>query len=79
MNAAAKVMVSHRALIQRLNHALAETHLLLKKTKGGRMKKQLGEYYLIDLKRNALVETDVDMEKLGRKHGVLQPWERLDR
>jgi hypothetical protein len=78
MKSATKVLVSRRALIQRLNHALAETRLLLKKTKGGRMKKQLGEYYLIDLKRNALVEKGVDMEKLGRKHGVLAAWERLE-
>jgi hypothetical protein len=78
MRTATKVLVSRRALIQRLNNALAGSNLLLKKTKGGRMKKQLGDYYLIDLKQNALVETDVDMEKLGRKHGVLEPWERLE-
>ena len=78
MKTATKVLVSRRALIQRLNRALAEANLVLKKTKGSRMKKQLGDYYLIDLRRNALVDKDVNLETLGRKHAVLAAWERLE-
>jgi hypothetical protein len=78
MKTATKVLVSRRALLQRLNRVLTEAHLLLKKTKGSRMKKQLGDYYLIDLRRNALVDKDVSLEALGRKHAVLAAWERLE-
>jgi hypothetical protein len=78
MKTETKVLVSRRALIQRLNRVLAEANLLLKKTKGSRMLKQLGDYYLIDLKQNALVEKNVNLETLGRKHAVLAAWERLE-
>jgi hypothetical protein len=32
---------------------------------------------LIDTKRQAIVETEVDLEALARRLGVLQPWEQL--
>jgi hypothetical protein len=32
----------------------------------------------VDLGRNAVVSKQVDLEDLGRKLGVLQPYERLE-
>jgi hypothetical protein len=72
-----KALVSCRALIQRLNRVLTKDGLLLKKTKGTRAQKQLGDYFLIDVKRNFVAEMRVDLERLGRKRGVLAAWEKV--
>ena len=42
------------------------------------MNLNLGDYYLIDTRRNWVSRTHVDLEKLGRELEVLQPWERLE-
>ena len=78
MRAATKAPVSRRALIQRLNRKLVKDGLTLKKTSGKRAKSDLGEYFVLDLKRNSAAELHVDLEKLGRKHGVLEAWERME-
>jgi hypothetical protein len=78
MKAATKAPVSRRALIQRLNRKLVKDGLSLKKTSGKQAKHDLGEYFVLDWKRNLAVELHVDLEKLGRKHGVLEAWERME-
>jgi hypothetical protein len=37
----------------------------------------VGEVYVLDVSRNAIVDKDVDVEKLGRKMGCLRPFEEL--
>jgi len=34
------------------------------------------KYILVDMKRRAIVETDVNLEQLAHRLDVLQPWER---
>jgi hypothetical protein len=41
--------------------------------------KDVGDYYIIDFRLNALVRPDVDVEKLARHLEVLQPWEEVMR
>ena len=71
------VPVTMRALVQRINRALAQDDEALKKTRGARAIQELGDYYVLDFNRNALVEKDVDPEEFGRELGVLQDYERL--
>jgi hypothetical protein len=78
MKAGTKAPVSRRALIQRLNRKLEKDGMTVKKTSGKRAKIDLGEYFVLDLKRNSAVELHVDLEKLGHKHGVLAEWERME-
>ena len=72
-----RVPVSERALIQRINRALARKDEKLKTYRGGRSVAQLGRYYIVDLKRNVLLWGDVDLEPLGREEGCLKKWEYL--
>ena len=72
-----KVKVSARALLQRLNRVLVKDDECLKK--GRDPQSELGEFYLIDTKRNFIVEKDVDIEALGKAKGVLKPWEVLSK
>ena len=37
----------------------------------------MGRFYRIDLGRGVVADSDVDLEKLGRELGVLQPWEEV--
>ena len=70
--------VSTRALLQRINRALAKRDEVVKTTRGDRLRFDLGEYYCVDYDRNLIVEDHIDLEDLGRELGVLKGWERLE-
>lgn len=68
------IAIKRRSLTARVQRALAKEERQLRVDRRDRQTALL----LIDTKRRAIVETDVDLEKLGRDLGVLQPWERLE-
>jgi hypothetical protein len=72
-----KVMISERALFQRLKRALAKDDELLKKSRPREGYNQLGDFYVVDLQGGYIVEKDVDLEALAREKGVLAKWEAL--
>ncbi len=84
--AKAKVPVTARALVQRINRKLRGVDQLLRKTRydheagvngsESRAWQDLGDYYVVDL-AGPIVEDHVDLEALGRKLGVLEPWEAI--
>jgi len=73
-----RVPVTERALVQRLNRSLAADGMQLKKTVGARAFATLGDYYVVDISRNFVVEKEIDIESLGRKRKVLAEWEVLE-
>lgn len=72
---ATKVTISERALIQRINRKLKVSKLVLKKPRAG----NLGDYYLVDLSLNAVVETDVDIKKLAKELSAMAPYETFEK
>lgn len=72
-----KVPVTPRALIQRINRRLATDNEVLKAARGARMQQEVGDYYIVDLSRNAVTRTSANPEKLARELGVLKDWETL--
>jgi hypothetical protein len=70
--------VNMRALIQRINRKLAKDERLLKRSRGARTVQNLGDYYLIDVNRNLVVDHQVDPEALARELGVIAPWEKVE-
>jgi len=73
-----KVQVPPSALIQRLNRALKEDDLVLKKTRSaGRARIDLGEYYLVNFRINGIAGKFVDIEGLGREYKVLADYEEM--
>jgi hypothetical protein len=72
MAKAATITISHRALKGRINRALAPARQQVRADRRG----GLVHHMLVDTKRHTIVETDVDLEQLARKLGVLQAWER---
>jgi hypothetical protein len=69
----AKLGVSARAVIQRINRKLKPDDEVLKAGRG----RLAGQYYIINFNRNWLVHEDVDLEALGRELGALEPWEKV--
>jgi hypothetical protein len=66
------ITISHRALIGRLNRALRSKHQQVRADRRG----GLVHHMLVDTRAHTVVATDVDLEQLARKLGVLKPWER---
>jgi hypothetical protein len=67
------ITVNRRALVGRVERALAkqgrELHV-------DRRSNQL-RFYLVDTKKQAVVDTDVDLEALAREVGAMKTWEQL--
>jgi len=73
-----KVLISERGVIQRINRVLAKDDEVLKKSRGA-TRHQLGDFYIVDIHRNFVIDKDVNLEDLARKKGVLSDWEALDK
>jgi hypothetical protein len=71
--------ISLRALIARINRKLAHEEQALKKLRSERWFNDLGNYYVVDLNRNAIMRTHVDPQELGRDLGVLNKWESVEK
>lgn len=76
---ASLIPVSERALVQRINRKLKETGEQLKKCRSNRWRGELGDYFRIDISRNAIVDKHIDLEECGRETGALALSERLER
>jgi hypothetical protein len=73
------VPVSERALMARIRRWLARgDERLATCREGSRGFQELGRYYIVDAKRNFIRHTNVDLEELGRKLGLLKEWEQLN-
>lgn len=75
-----RVPVTERALVQRINRALAKSGRhgqVMKKCRGQRAQLDLGRFYVLDIDRNLVIDTHVDVESLGRQLDVLHEYETL--
>ena len=76
--------VSERALIARINRKLAKQGEQLRRARATRdgnhliPDNNLGWYFIIDVNRNFIVHTHIDLELLGRELDALANWEKLD-
>ncbi|MCY2991305.1 MAG: hypothetical protein NTY19_26040 [Planctomycetota bacterium] len=77
MSKAQRAAVSKRAIIQRINRKLAPMDRKLKALRSQRWQSDLGDYYVVDLPRNFVVDSHIDLEAYGRELGALAAWETL--
>jgi hypothetical protein len=73
----ARVPVTERALIQRINRRLAKEDCQLRVSRGARAELELGRYYIIDPYRNVIENTHLGIEELGRELGCFGDFETL--
>jgi hypothetical protein len=79
-----RVPVGERALIARINRRLKEEDRQLRRARGfydsqgyWNEDTDLGRYYIIDWRRNFVVDKCIDLEECGRSCGALAAWECL--
>jgi hypothetical protein len=71
-----KVPVSVAALKARINRNLKKSGEILKASRSAAAVQECGEFYVVN-NANLMVQSDVDLEGLGRKLGVLKPYEAI--
>jgi hypothetical protein len=71
------VPVTSRALFQRISRTLAKKGERLIANRRVGPVPDIGNYYTVDVKKNSVARTHVDLEEIGRELGALKPWERL--
>lgn len=64
-------------LIARINRRLAGDGRQLHKSHNARCRLEFGAFYIRDFEVNNIVDTYVDVERLGRELGALRPHETL--
>lgn len=69
--------VTLNALIKRINRKLAHRDQQMKITRGERWRRDLGDYYVIDVRLNAIMDTHCQPEALAREIEVLGSRERV--
>lgn len=72
-----RVPVSIRAVIQRINRKLAPVDEQLKTSRSERFRQELGDFYIVNLRLNAVTRMGVALEKLGRELDALKEWETI--
>jgi hypothetical protein len=63
--------------MQRINRKLKPDYEQLRTARSEGVERDVGHYFIVDCFHNAITTQHVDLEKLGRKLGVLQKWEEL--
>lgn len=70
-------LVSERAIVQRINRALAKRGQKLIKSKGAHQLATLGEWHIADEGQGGIVAANVSLADLARQENVLQSWEAI--
>jgi hypothetical protein len=72
-----KLEITEGALTQRINRKLRRNRQRLCAVRGAGAESNLGYHVILDTNRNVITETQVNLENLGRRLGVMEPWEAL--
>ena len=75
MAKAMKVPVTERSVVARVNRRLASDGEQLKPARSERLRAQVGDWYVLDVKLNGISRKDVNLEAIARECGALQDWE----
>ena len=74
-----KVKVSERALLARINRKLQPGGEVMKRCReSSRAHDELGDYYLVNLRRGAVADKHIALEAYGRVMKLLQDYEELE-
>jgi hypothetical protein len=74
------VPITRRALVQRIGRALEKKGERLVANSRPGPAPDIGNYFTVDIDRKFVVQTHLDdLEALGRKLGILKPYERVEK
>lgn len=72
-----KVPVTMRAVIARINRKLKPDLEALKISRSARLRFDVGQYYIVDYRINAIQHHNVDPEAMARELDCLAAWEEV--
>ncbi len=74
------MVVTEDALYKRINRKLKKVTWaqVLKRTRGERARQDLGDYFTLDVSRNIVTDSRVNLEDLEKELGVLNPHETVE-
>ena len=72
---AMKVPVTERSVVARVNRRLASDGEQLKPARSERVRAQVGDWYVLNVKAKGVVREDVSLEVIARELGALRDWE----
>jgi hypothetical protein len=72
---AMKVPVTERSVVARVNRWLQANGEQLKPARSERVRAQVGDWFILDVKLNGVVREDVSLEVIARELGALRDWE----
>ena len=75
MAKAMKVPVTERSVVARVNRRLQAAGEQLKPARSEQVRAQVGDWYVLNVKRNGIVRKDVALEVIARECGALKDWE----
>ena len=75
MAKAMKLPVTERSVVARVNRRLQAAGEQLKPARSEQVRAQVGDWYVLDVKRNGVVREDVNLEAIARELGALADWE----
>lgn len=70
-------LVAERAVVQRINRALAKREQKLIKSKGSRQIVELGDWHIADERRGEIVAKNVNLTEIARQEGALATYEAI--
>jgi hypothetical protein len=70
--------VTTKAITARINRKLKPDFKMLRKTRGRMMQSNFGQFHVIDLRRNRILDAHVDPEAYARELGVMRGWEFIE-
>ncbi len=70
--------VTTKAITARINRKLKPDFKMLRKTRGRIMQSNFGQFHVIDLRRNRILDTHVDLEAYARELGVMRGYEFIE-
>lgn len=71
------VIISKRALLQRINRKLAKDGEVMRAARSELSRQVVGDFYVVDTAINGVVEKDVDPAVKARELGVLAAYESV--
>ena len=74
-----KIVISERALYQRVARKLKQQGHALRTSRTPRMELDCGHYYSVNIQYNVMGYKGIDLEAMGRELEVLAPWSALDK
>jgi hypothetical protein len=72
------ISIDRQAVLRRVNRRLKARGEQMFRTRGQRAAREVGEWFVVNLKKSSVTGSGLELEACARQLGALRAWERLD-